>query len=342
MAEHDPDSRGWLRSHPLAHELVRSAETDVPAPGFEERLLDGLRSDRLGASSAQHSTADDSDFDAVDAVTDQRVQAVGTEARAAAQAKSPSPVRSRSAWAAYISAVAIAAIAVFAIWTIRGKSEQRPELAPRPIRAPAAQTEPNANAPCEQAVRADPALPLIDDFEDGNGRLLAHGGRFGTWSYIAVDGAGPALVRPLAPEAMGKPNNRHALHARGAERHDWRAVWATFGPACYDASAFAGIRFTGRGPAEIALQLDTVDAIERKYGGTCETDCGHGHRMRIELGDRWERYEVLFRELVQGAEVPPGARRAFDPRRLNALAFVVDPGSESFDFWIDDVEWIAR
>jgi hypothetical protein len=338
MAERDPDSREWLRPHPLAQELVRSAEADVPAPGFEVRLLDGLRSDRAGAGTTRRSTADDSDFDAVDAVTDQRVQAVGTEVRA----RSPSPVRSRSVWAASIAAVAIAAIAVFAISTLRGKSEQGPALAPRPIRAPAAQTEPPASHPCERAVRADGALTLIDDFEDGNGRLLAHGGRFGTWSYIAVDGAGPPLARPLAPEPLGKPRNRHALHVRGAERHDWHAVWATFGPACYDASAFAGVRFTGRGPARIALQLNTTDTIEQKHGGTCETDCGHGHRTPVELGQRMERHEVLFRELTQGAEVPPGARRAFDPRRLNALAFVVDTGSESFDFWIDDVEWIAR
>jgi hypothetical protein len=64
--------------------------------------------------------------------------------------------------------------------------------------------------------------------------------------------------------------------------------------------------------------------------------------MRIELSDRRGRYEVLFRELIQAAEVPPSARRAFDPRRLNAFAFVVDAESETFDFWIDDVEWIAR
>lgn len=109
-----------------------------------------------------------------------------------------------------------------------------------------------------------------------------------------------------------------------------------------DASAYAGIRFAGKGPAELTLQFSTIDTVERKYGGLCDTDCDHPHRIRVRLTDRFQTHEVRFHELAQAPDVPPRARRVLDLGRLKAFAFVVDAGSESFDFWIDDVEWIAQ
>jgi hypothetical protein len=342
MAEHDRDSRGWLRSRPLARAVIHSAEVDVPAPGLEARLLERLRSERDGTDGVARWTAEGSDFGVVDAVTEQRFDAVKLEPEPSHRARSPIPARGRARFAVYASAAALAAAAAFAIWRNREPSEQAPELSPQAARSPAAEALQSASIACEQTPRADPSLALIDDFEDGNARMLAHGGRFGTWSYVSFDVPGPPLARPLAPEESERsPRSRRALHARGVERHDWRAVWGTFGPACHDASAFAGIRFTGKGPARVTLQLSTIDDVDRKYGGLCETNCDHPYRKPVQLTDRFQTHEVRFHELAQAADAPAVARRVLDVRRLNALAFVVDPESESFDFWIDDVEWIA-
>ena len=173
--------------------------------------------------------------------------------------------------------------------------------------------------------------------------MLAHAGRFGIWNFVTADGSGAPVPFPLTPEVFDGPSGkRRALHARGSDRHDWRAVWATFGPSCYDASAFAGIRFTARGSVKIGFELSMVDGVESRHGGVCEADCYHPHRKGIVLTERFQRYEVLFHELAQAPETPAAARRALDLHRLFALAFVIDAGEKSFDFWIDDVEWFDR
>jgi hypothetical protein len=344
MAERDSDP--WLRTHPLARDVVGSARCDNPEPGFEARLLARLRLDHTGVEDAGHQVLHDAGLGIVDAVEDTTtalpVPAVGPESKASARGSWL--VRGRSGRLAAYAATATLAVAVATVvWIRRGTGEQAGAVVPLPVQASVSDTATKVSVPCEPAVRADPGIALIDDFEDGNARMLAHGGRFGTWSYVTVDLPGPPVPLPLAPELLLRsPGNRHVLHARDTGRHDWRGVWATFGPSCYDASAFAGIRFTGKGPARIAFELAMADVVEQEYGGACETDCGHRHRSTLELTERFEQYEVRFDALAQAAETPESARRSLDLRRLLAFVFVVQSGSESFDFWIDDVEWMSK
>jgi hypothetical protein len=344
MAEHDSDPQSWLRRRPLARDLMRSAETDAPASGFEARLLGRLRSDLAGADSAPHRVPHEAHTGAVDAVEGGLpVQSFAAESKSLGRAGQRDPIRGKRLMA-YTSFAALAAVAAgLVLWGRSGSEKRAPEATHSPTSTSALDGVARALAPCEHAVRADPAIPLIDDFEDGNARMLAHAGRFGTWSYVTVDLPHAAMPVTLAPEPItGSSNANRALRVRDANRHDWRAVWATFGPSCYDASAFAGIRFTGKGPATISFELAIVDAVERQYGGTCQAECGHRHGVSIALGQRFERHEVRFEDLRQAPETPAAARSAFDPKRLLALAFVAPAGSASFDFWIDDVEWIER
>ena len=71
-------------------------------------------------------------------------------------------------------------------------------------------------------------------------------------------------------------------------------------------------------------------------GGKCTQGCYDNPGKVFFLSDRWEEYSVRWDRLQQGGW---GAEARFDPARLLALNFAVDPKGLPVEFWLDDIEF---
>jgi hypothetical protein len=237
-----------------------------------------------------------------------------------------------------------AALAAAAVLILSRVERSLPPIAPEPSsspsRASAALPKPTMPDPCSAAIVAKGDAPQIDDFEDGDDAVTALEQRVGYWRWVReidAPGTAPALIPVPRPEAA--PRNRLALHVKGGQLVDWgAAVEFTFRPACYDASKYAGISFSARGPGRIYVAPRETATIPVAEGGTCEVDCHNPHVLKVDLADRFERYEIRWEQTRQrGMGKPP-----LDPSRLNSLAFLVRPEDTPYDVWLDDVRFILR
>lgn len=278
--------------------LLRSAWLDVPPIGVETRVMRGL-------------------------------------ARRSAAGRSRWPTRvlaRRRALAATVLGVAAGVV----LWAGRGPRIADPSVVAEPP-PHLSTTVPRA---CAHPLRAAGGEPMIDDFEDGDGAIRPLEGRRATW--IQVRDSEPAGVsHPLLPALRPEPTegNRFALHARGDELRDWGAsLEIAFDPSCYDASIYAGIAFSARGPGRLYLAVREVRVVSADFGGTCTQDCYNAHTRKIDLEPAWRRFEVRWSDLRQrGYQTPP-----LDPRSLHSVTFQVHAEDTPYDLWIDDVTFLPR
>jgi len=194
--------------------------------------------------------------------------------------------------------------------------------------------------PCNARKRARGKEPLIDDFEDGNPLIAAFEDRVGLWSLFK-DSDFPGSFNTISPTLLARPTqkNRYALHAAGGELRNWGAVISfPFQPACYDASAYAGITFSARGPGRVFVGVREVSVVPVEYGGTCTKDCYNTHETKVDLSARWQSYTVLWSEMRQrGYDTKP-----LDSSRTSGVSFLVLAADTPYDFWIDDVKFATR
>lgn len=194
--------------------------------------------------------------------------------------------------------------------------------------------------PCNSRKRALGKDPLIDDFEDGNPLIAAYEDRVGLWSLFK-DSDFAGSFSALAPTLLTRPTqkNRYALHVVGCELRNWGAtVSFPFQPACYDASAYAGITFSARGPGRVFVGMREVSVVPVEYGGTCTKDCYNTHEKKVELTSRWQSYTILWGEMRQrGYDTKP-----LDASRTSGISFLVHAADTPYDFWIDDVKFVTR
>jgi hypothetical protein len=209
-----------------------------------------------------------------------------------------------------------------------------------PSAAPIAPDTPPALSPadpCLSATRAGGDAPLVDDFEDGNELVALLEGRNGYWVTLTdtdPERAEPVLVPAVRPGAV--PGNRYAIRMVGGRHDAWGAsVQVELGPTCYDASAYRGIAFDARGPGRIRAGVREVGAVPTERGGTCARDCYRSHLGVAVAGEGWTHVELTWGELHQ-----EGATKPADPRRLNALEFLVRPEDTPYDLWIDNVAFL--
>ncbi|HET9933204.1 MAG TPA: hypothetical protein VFQ35_21015 [Polyangiaceae bacterium] len=232
-------------------------------------------------------------------------------------------------------------------------SERASALAAGSERASAQTGAKPAPDPCAQGLFAAGSEPLIDDFEDGDDAVLANEQRRGFWRWVRetdAPGTAPALLpipRPVtgtgllpgAALARAAGHNSLALHVAGGRLSDWgAAIEFSFRPGCYDASRYAGIAFSARGPGRIYVAPREVSVIPIAEGGTCERECHNPHVQKVDLDPQFKNYEVRFEEVRQrGIGKPP-----LDTKRLNSLAFLIRPEDTPYDVWLDDVRFITR
>jgi hypothetical protein len=220
-------------------------------------------------------------------------------------------------------------------------------ISTRGVQESAASVAPSGSslAPCPGVVRAQSDASLIDDFEDGNARLLISDGREGAWVATGegkakqVPAPGSAAFPELMRGARGK--SRYGLHFRG-ERFETQgaSLRAEFAPRrCYDASRYGGIEFWARGSTRVYVGLMMIDMMARQWGGLCDQDCFDPHMAAVDLTPSWQRYELRWEQLAQ---MGYGAPLDFDPRRLLSLELQARAPDTPFDVWLDDVQFLKR
>jgi hypothetical protein len=253
--------------------------------------------------------------------------------------------RSRAAWTAFGTALAVAAGVVVVLRNSNPHSNVKITPEPEPVASSKsssslAKVESVPIDPCVDKKTASGARPFIDDFEDGDDEVSLVEGRSGLWRWVRdtdAPGTSPALL-PI-PRPNAKPGNRLAIHAKGGKLLDWGAVIEfDFVPSCYDASVYRGLTFQAKGPGRIFVAPREVGVIPVALGGTCREDCHNAHVKKIDLDGQWRTYEVHWSEVAQRGYGKP----ALDPGRLNSLAFQIHPEDTPYDVWLDDVRFLSK
>jgi hypothetical protein len=225
-------------------------------------------------------------------------------------------------------------------------AEPPPSHSVRAMPAPSASLEaPSPLAPCSPVVVAAGQDATIDDFEDGDSRLLKLDKRAGSWIAFG-DGTAPQLPRLGVTFAAnripgGRGKSQFGLHTSGGTFKQWGTVLsAELTPRrCYDASAYAGVTFWARGKARLRVGVKMTQVVAEEFGGSCLKDCFDGHSAERALSKDWQRFEVRWEELSQSGFGPV---LPFDPHSLFAIEFAVPANRPPFDYWLDDVAFLPR
>jgi hypothetical protein len=193
---------------------------------------------------------------------------------------------------------------------------------------------------------------LIDDFEDGDGRLFKVFERDGFW-FGAGDKTEGSSVSPsgtfaaeLVPAAESTKENRFAAHLVASGQKEWGVVWGsalhwtTKGLKCpLNVSTFAGLRFRAKGPGTVRVSLAVPEVTPKDGGGTCTERCYDAHGKLFLLSDAWETYEMRWEKMQQGGW---GTEAHFTPERVVNLGINVDVKHLPIDFWLDDAEFLPK
>jgi hypothetical protein len=166
---------------------------------------------------------------------------------------------------------------------------------------------------------------LIDDFEDTDSFIVTVAGRRGSW-FMTGDGTG-TMNHPDGAAALpqtGGLDGGLAMRATGGGFQDWGAslvaTFNDFNP--YDASRYAGLRFSYRSATPLTVDLQTPQ---------CHGACAYGFPLEA-TGGSWVAVEIPWRSFARPPDVG-----SLHPDQLSLVAWRVGAG-EPFDFWLDDVE----
>jgi hypothetical protein len=194
---------------------------------------------------------------------------------------------------------------------------------------------------------------LIDDFEDGDGRIATIGGRNGTW-FTFNDGTGtqtPPPGTPFVPEV--DPNANFILRSTGAgfalsngspnfgagvqtELFDDPNLGT---PLPYNASGYTGVTFTYTFttssffffPPPLRFNVPTSATTPPEFGGTCTGGCFDDFGFALFPTSFPQTITIPFSQLAQQGF---GTQAAFDPTTLLSLkwniSFQGQPGDYAF------------
>ncbi|HEY3497530.1 MAG TPA: leucine-rich repeat domain-containing protein, partial [Polyangiaceae bacterium] len=197
----------------------------------------------------------------------------------------------------------------------------------------------------------DDCGPLIDDVESGTGRICEGvEGRVGVWYAFNDEGEGatqwPELTPPGTPIPTSEiPNGRgsstRAMHTFGTPFTNWGAgigfdlVYDGTTYDRYDASAYSGITFWGRGAMDATthFRISTARSTLLQYGGDCMQEPCYAAYEEVFFGDAWRRYWVPF------SLVPDPFLQHIEQGKLTNVQFLAR--NAAFDFWVDDVSFFT-
>ncbi|HET9931729.1 MAG TPA: carbohydrate binding domain-containing protein [Polyangiaceae bacterium] len=191
---------------------------------------------------------------------------------------------------------------------------------------------------------------MIDDMEDGDGRILMMNGRQGPWHTFNSGESTQMPAGPsITPEMAGANGSMLAMHTSG-KGFAYAGIGFDLSNAdtapesaqskAYDASAWTGVVFMAKGgpsaSAKLRIEIPMRDFVPSDRGGTCSGSCWnvYGFQMPMALGSSWQEVKVPFSSLVRedGSTKP-----AFDSKQIMSISFKQQ--KDDFDFWIDDVRF---
>ena len=191
-------------------------------------------------------------------------------------------------------------------------------------------------ASCASTAASMGAMPLIDDFEDGNGDVTAIDGRVGGW-YLSTDTTGTTTPKAGAPvpETGGMPGK--AVHVSGSGLTGWGASLSasvTVPMGCYDASKYTGITVMLKGTGSVQVSVLTAAVRSAPEG------MRNHFKKSVTLTGEWTPVTISFSELTQpggwGVMVP------FDATKIYGIDFgpvAAPPAPTAFDFWVDNLSF---
>jgi Polysaccharide deacetylase len=164
-------------------------------------------------------------------------------------------------------------------------------------------------------------------------------GRTGSWSNYP----GSALI-----ELKSDLGNR-MLRFHGANLAAWAGVTLAFlggngAGACYDASAYKGIRFKIRGnitasdfPGTVFVSLITAETQTQKYGGDLKGEGGHFNKQ-IKITADWQTISLAWTDFMKPTWGDSATLTQLALGKMQAIDWGVSNMATSFDFDLDDIE----
>jgi hypothetical protein len=221
---------------------------------------------------------------------------------------------------------------------------------------------------------------LIDDLEDGDNTIGNGVGapyppaRVGYWftynsnptscTPLMMSGCpcmqapppDPLGLIPFPPAANPGNGSMFAAHTSGTGCTVWGAGLGVDFNNCsgksnaYNVSAYTGVSFSYKSNQPIRVLVASVPNLPQSEGGQCpETDCHNHHGKNFAAATSWTTGQITWAELQGSAQIGTpamnpqtyGATRPFDPAQVLNLGFQVDSaGGQSFDLWVDDVNFL--
>lgn len=214
-------------------------------------------------------------------------------------------------------------------------------------RAPSASTAAHAARSVRSCVVASGTDGRLWDSTRTTPDLIQADGRFGRWMHHWSEGiANGFAAANLTPLAGGDAG--FALTVAGSHAPGWGAklgsglrVHLGADPDqvrfdCYDASKYAGVKFSARGKGVVFVLLQTVDSVPLELGGTCTKRCwftsSHAVALTAELREHritWDRFSK------------PNSNQSA-PSRLTLLEFLVQPQPEPYEVVVTNAAFMTE
>ena len=116
--------------------------------------------------------------------------------------------------------------------------------------------------------------------------------------------------------------------------------------ACYDATAYKGLRFRIRGTVttpdatlvdRAVITLITAQTQTRKLGGDLNGEGGHFHRV-VPLSPEWGTVELTWEEFDRPSWGLTTSMTSLALDRMQSVDFGVSNLATAFEVYIDDIE----
>ncbi len=197
---------------------------------------------------------------------------------------------------------------------------------------------------------------MVDNLEDGDGRIPETSGRRGPW-HIFNNSSGSGNQTPtnnqsatILPDTGGANATQRAIHTSGSgyefagtgfDLNNPDSVPESGQSQAWSASAFTGVAFYVKGKAKLRVELPTKNFVPVARGGSCNEGSEtcwnvYGSRLSASQWDDWQEVRIRFSQLERQEG---GTNPAFDASLLMSISFKHE-GTEAFDFWIDEVRLI--
>jgi len=183
---------------------------------------------------------------------------------------------------------------------------------------------------------------LIEDFEDGDTRIIVQQGRNGGW-YDIGDGTGTQTKGVVT----GGKDSVYAMHYYGSGFTNWGSgIGFNFidpqggSSQPYDASMYQGIKFWAKieSGSSAAIRVVLPNSQTHPDGGLCGTNCWDHFGLDFTLTTTWQQYTLPFSSLTQqgwGTQFS-----VFDVSTIYDMEFRHSQ-NVSYNVWIDNIEFYS-